>query len=50
MKEPASRPADPAPRRAQQGAGAKPDSFVKRADMELPDGRYLLVFSRKPHA
>ena len=47
MTKPKRRPADP-----KAAARVKPsgDSRVERVDMELADGRYLLVFSRKPNA
>jgi hypothetical protein len=42
---------EPAPRRSERRAAPKGNvDAVKRLDLELADGRYLLVYSRKPRA
>lgn len=47
MKEPKRQPAE-----SKAAVRVKPhaDRHVERIDMELADGRYLLVYSRKPRA
>ena len=48
-KRPPTKPSSPPRPIAAEGQGGVIAS-VERVDKELPDGRYLLVFSRKQHA